>query len=76
MSGVKTSVLFVILLSSVSASGQSASGPKGVFCGGNEMVQYSRPIGATSVIGTPTNWAGKYRAPGFNCRSKAWTPFS
>jgi hypothetical protein len=47
-----------------------------VFCGGNEMVQYSRPIGATSVIGTPTNWAGKYRAPGFNCRSKAWTPFS
>jgi hypothetical protein len=34
-----------------------------VFCGGNEMVQYSRPIGATSVIGTPTNWAGNTGRP-------------
>jgi hypothetical protein len=44
--------LILLLASSEAAWTQGAPGPKGMYCGGNETIQYSRSIRARSLRGT------------------------
>jgi hypothetical protein len=47
-----------LLLASETAWAQVPPGPKGMYCGGNEMIQYSRHIRARSLSGTVFDQAG------------------
>jgi hypothetical protein len=49
---------FSLLLASQSASAQVPAGPKGMYSGGNEMIQYSRHIRARSLSGTVVDQSG------------------
>ncbi len=44
--------MFSLLLASQTAWTQVPPGPKGMYCGGNEIIQYSRRIRARSLRGT------------------------
>ena len=57
-SALTKSALIVILLSFEHAWAQDAPGPNGMYCGGNQTVQYSRPIRAASVTGTVLDVTG------------------
>jgi len=55
---ITKSTLVVILLSSGPAWAQSGPGPKGMYCGGNQIIQLSRPIRAANVMGTVLDQSG------------------
>jgi hypothetical protein len=52
------SAMFSLLLASQAVWAQGPPGPKGMYCGGNEMIQYSRCIRARSVRGTVFDLSG------------------
>ena len=52
------SALILLLVGSEAAWAQSSPGPKGMYCGGNEIVQYSRPIRARNLTGTVFDQSG------------------
>jgi hypothetical protein len=50
--------LIVVVLSFGSAWAQRIAAPTGMYNGGNEMVQFARPIRASTVTGTVTDQTG------------------
>jgi hypothetical protein len=55
---ITNSMLLTVLLGSAVAHAQDATGPKGMYCGGNELVQYSEPIRAARLAGTVFDQVG------------------
>ena len=51
--------VFTLLLASQTAWAQLPPGPKGMYCGGNEIIQYSRRIRARSLSGTVFDQSGE-----------------
>jgi hypothetical protein len=52
------SAVFSLLLASQTAWAQVPPGPKGMYCGGNEIIQYSRHIRARNLKGTVFDQSG------------------
>ena len=50
--------MFSLLLASQTAWPQVSPGPKGMYCGGNEIIQYSRHIRARGLGGTVFDQSG------------------
>lgn len=51
--------VITLLLASQTAWAQLPPGPKGMYCGGNEIIQYSRRIRARSLSGTVFDQSGE-----------------